>query len=108
MDHFTAVQYLVACPLNESEVGGDLVLIETSLFSYVNDAFLMLISSNLQKKSSEVSIKVRSLLSSFSFKGHTTVKIMVYYKCVLYPLEVEKLYLVTYLATIFYFGQSHS
>ena len=74
MDHFTAVQYLVACPLNESEVGGDLVLIETSLFSYVNDAFLMLISSNLQKKSSEVSIKVRSLLASFSFKGHTAVK----------------------------------
>ena len=30
MDHFT-VACLVACPLNESEAGGDLVLIETSL-----------------------------------------------------------------------------
>ena len=30
IDHFT-VACLVACPLNESEAGGDLVLIETSL-----------------------------------------------------------------------------
>ena len=31
IDHFT-VSCLVAWPLNESEAGGDLVLIETSLF----------------------------------------------------------------------------
>ena len=30
IDHFT-VACLVACPLNESEAGGDVVLIETSL-----------------------------------------------------------------------------
>ena len=30
IDHFT-VSCLAACPLNESEAGGDLVLIETSL-----------------------------------------------------------------------------
>ena len=46
--------------------------------NYVNDAVLMLISMNLHMKSSEVSIKTRSTLASFSFKGqatkHTTVK----------------------------------
>ena len=48
---------LVAWPLNESEAGVDLVLIESSpCFYYVNDAALMLISSNLHKKSCEVSI----------------------------------------------------
>ena len=30
IDHFTVV-CLVACPVNENEAGGDLVLIETSL-----------------------------------------------------------------------------
>ena len=43
----------VAWPLNESEAGGDLVLIETPCFSYVNDAALMLISRNLRNKSSD-------------------------------------------------------
>ena len=59
-----------------SEAGVDLVLIET--FPYVNDAILMLISRYLHKKSSEVSIKTRSIPASISFKGkvtkHTTVK----------------------------------
>ena len=70
---------LVAWPLNESEAGGDLVLVETSLcFSHINDAVLMLISRNLHMKSCEVSIKTRSTPASLSFKGqatkHTTVK----------------------------------
>ena len=74
IDHFT-VACLVACPLNESEAGDDLFLIETS--PLVNDAILILISSNLHK-SREVSIKTRSTPDSFSFKGqatkHTVVK----------------------------------
>ena len=45
--------------------------------SSVNDAVLMLISSNLHKKSREVSIKTKSPPASFSFQGqatkHTTV-----------------------------------
>ena len=41
MDHFT-VLCLVAWPLNESETRVDLVLIETCLLSYANDAVLML------------------------------------------------------------------
>ena len=46
LDHFT-VTCLVAGPLNDSEAGGDLVLIETSLlFSIVDDAVLVLISRN--------------------------------------------------------------
>ena len=77
IDHFT-VSCLVAWPLKESEAGGDLVLIETSLLSHVNDAVLMLISGNLHMKRSEVSIKTRSTPASLSFKGqgtkHTTVK----------------------------------
>jgi len=41
IDHFT-VLCLVAWPLNESETGSDLALIETFLLSYVNYAVLML------------------------------------------------------------------
>ena len=77
IDQFTVVS-LVAWPLNESEAGGDLVLIETSLLFYVNDAVLMLISMNLHNKRSEVSIITRSPPTSLSFKGrvtrHSTVK----------------------------------
>ena len=69
---------LVAWPLNESEAGGDLALIETFLLFYVNDAVLMLICRNLHNKRSEVSIITRSPPASLSFKGqvarHTTVK----------------------------------
>ena len=68
VDHFTVV-CLVAWPLNESEAGVDLVY-----------AVLMLISRNLYKKSSEVSIKTKSTSASLSFKGqttkHTVVKII--------------------------------
>ena len=67
IDHFTVV-CLVAWPLNESEAGGDLALIETSLLFSVNDAVLMLISRNLHKRS-EVSIITRSPPASLSFKG---------------------------------------
>ena len=52
---------LVAWPLNESEAGGDRNLFDS----------LMLISRNLHKKSSEVSIK-RSPPASLSFKGQAT------------------------------------
>ena len=46
IDHFIVVS-LVAWPLNESEAGGTLALIETSLLFYINDAVLMLIGRNL-------------------------------------------------------------
>ena len=59
IDYFTVVCFL-AWPWNESEAFVDLVLIETSLLSYVNYAVLVLISRNLHKKSSEVSIKTVS------------------------------------------------
>ena len=76
-DH-VIVACVVAWPSNESEIGVDLALIETSLFSYVSDAVFMLISINLPKKSSKLSIQTRSPPASFSFKGevtkHTTVK----------------------------------
>ena len=69
---------LAAWPLNESEAGGDLTLIETSLLFYVNDAVLILISRNLHNKRSEVSNITRSPPASLSFKGqvtrHTTAK----------------------------------
>ena len=63
---------LVAWPLNESETGTDIALIETSLLSYVNHAVLMLIGGNLHKKSNEVYTKTRSPPVSFSFKGQAT------------------------------------
>ena len=47
-------------------------------FCYVNDVVVTLISKNLHKKGSEVSIKTRSTPASLSFIGqvtkHTTVK----------------------------------
>ena len=67
IDHFT-VACLVAWPLNESEA-----LIEKSpCLSHLDDVILMLISRNLPKKSSEVSINTRSPLASFSFKYQAT------------------------------------
>ena len=68
-----------ALGLCQSETGGDLALKETSLLysTYVSDADLMLISGNLNNKSSDVSIITRSPPASLSFKGqvtkHTTV-----------------------------------
>lgn len=63
-----------AWPSNESEADAKLAWIEI----YVNDAVLMLISTDLNKTSSDVSIKTRSTAASFSFKGqetkHTTAK----------------------------------
>ena len=68
---------LVAWPLDEGETGVDVVVI-APCFSYANDAVLMLISTNLHDKSSEVSIKTRSTPASLSFNGqatkHTTIK----------------------------------
>ena len=60
IDHFI-VACLVAWPLNESV-----------MLCYVNDDVLKLISTNLHKKSNEVSIKTRSPPASFSFKGQAT------------------------------------
>ena len=41
--------------------------------SHVNEAVLMLISSNLHRQSSEFSIKTKSPQASLSFKGQTTM-----------------------------------
>ena len=41
-------------------------------FSYVNDVVVMLISKNLHKKGSEVSIKTSSTPVSLSFTGQVT------------------------------------
>ena len=61
IDHLTVV-CSVAWPLNESDVGVDLV--------NVNDAVVMLISRNLHKKSSDVSIETRSNLQSRRISAH--------------------------------------
>ena len=57
-------------------------------FVYVNEVVVMLISKNLHKKSSEVSIKTRSPPPSLSFIGqvtkHTTVKWTIDNGCTLY------------------------
>ena len=59
-------------PSNETEDDVDLVLIETSLLLYVNDAVIMLIIRNYLYK------KAVMFLSKLSFKGqetyHTIVK----------------------------------
>ena len=77
IDHFTVV-CLVAWPLNESEAGVDLVLIETSLLLLCKFLLISMRTASLVKKSREVSIKARSTPVSLSFSGqatkHTTVK----------------------------------
>jgi len=62
---------LVAWPLNESEAGFDLVLIETSLL-FLRDAVLVPIRSNLHMKSSKVFIKTGPTPASLSFKDQAT------------------------------------
>ena len=67
---------LVAWPLYESEAGVDLVMIETPrCYSYVNDASFMLISLNLHKKRSEVSIETRP-----TSIGHFRVHLSLHFK----------------------------
>ena len=68
---------LVAWPLNESETGVDLALIEPPCFSYDNDGVLLLISRNLHEKSNKVHIKTRSTPASLSFKDQVTKHTMV-------------------------------
>ena len=72
IDHLT-VECLVVWPQNKIEAAVDFVLMETSLlYLQCNDAFLVLISRNLHKRSSEVSIKTRSTPASLSFRSQTT------------------------------------
>ena len=66
-------------PLNESEAGVDLVLIQTSLL-------LLCKSSCLHDKSSEVCIKTRSTPASLSFKGQVTEQITVKWSIVFVEL----------------------
>ena len=56
IDHFTVV-CLVAWPLNESEAGIDLVLIETILFSCLNFFY----HKNLSKQYSQISLTPKFL-----------------------------------------------
>ena len=67
IDHFTVVD-LVTWPLNGSEAGVDLVLIQTSLLLFnANQVVLMLIRLHLHEKSREVCIKARSTPASLAF-----------------------------------------
>ena len=59
-------------PLNESEAGVDLVLIQTSLLLSCKCTKLALEQLDLHNKSSEVCIKTRSTPASLSFKGQVT------------------------------------
>ena len=63
-----------ALGLRQSETGGDLALKETFLLysTYVSDAVPLLVSGNLNNKSSDVSIITRSPPASLSFKGQVT------------------------------------
>ena len=70
--HFTVV-CSVTWPLNGSEAGGDLALIQTSPLYHVNANYLALEQLDLQNKSSEVCIKTRSPPASLPFKGQDTL-----------------------------------
>ena len=66
IDHFTVVG-LVTWPLNGSEAGVELVLIQTSLFFDANQVVLMLTSLHLHEKNREVCIKASSTPTSLAF-----------------------------------------
>ena len=77
IDHF-AVVCLVACPLNESEAGVDLIFMKTSLVFFCKFLLISMIKALfLHNKNREVSIKTRSTPASLSFKGqapkHTNI-----------------------------------
>ena len=73
MDYFTVV-CLVAWPLNESEAGVDLVLIETSLLFLCRFLLIstQMVSVTQQKQPREVCIKTNSTPASLSFKAQAT------------------------------------
>ena len=76
IDHFTFL-CSVTWPLNGSDGGSDLALIQTSQLLSWKCIFLALEHLDLQKKSSNVCIKRRSPAGSLPFKGHwslTTLK----------------------------------
>ena len=62
----------VAWPLNESEAGVDLVLIETSLLFLCKFLLISIRTHHLHKISSELSIKTTSTPASLSSKGQAT------------------------------------
>ena len=66
IDHFTVV-CSVTWPLNGSEAGGDLVLIQTSLLLSCKSSFLY-----AKRESREVCIKARSPSASLAFIGQVT------------------------------------
>ena len=76
-DHFT-VLCSVTRPLNKSEAGVDLALIQTSLLFLCKSFCCNANEFYLHKKSSEVCIKTRSNKAALLFKGlvteHRTVK----------------------------------
>ena len=76
-DDFMVVS-LISWPLNESEAGGDLVLIETPVLFLCKLLSMSMRTASLTKEKREVSIKTRSFPASLSFKGqateHTVVK----------------------------------
>ena len=82
IDHFTVV-CLVPWPLNESEAGVDLVLIETSLLFICKFPLISMRTASLTWESREVSIKTRSPPASLSFKGQATKQETV--KCSIRP-----------------------
>jgi len=71
IDHFTVV-CSVTWPLDGSEAGVDLVLIQTSPLLSCKCTWLALEKLVLQNKSSEVCIKTRSTPASPPFEGHVT------------------------------------
>ena len=71
IDHFTVV-CSVTWPLNGSEAGGDLVLIQASLLLLCKSTCANANWVHLHDKSSEVCIKTSSPLASLAFKGQVT------------------------------------
>ena len=71
IDHFTVV-WSVAWPLNGSEAGGDLVLIQTSLLLLCKSSCSNANKVPLHDKSREVCIEARSSAASLLFKGQVT------------------------------------
>ena len=86
--HLSSVVCSVAWPLNGSEAGGDLVLIQTSLlFFCVSEVVLMLTSWHLNEKAKR-SIKGRSTPASLAFEIQVTEDTTV--KCFIVLLHVER------------------
>ena len=104
---------LVTWPMNASEAGSDLTLIQTSMLFSFNCQLVSIRNFDLHNKSREDFIDTRSPVASLPFKGQvtkqTTVKWFILFSPTLntrFPAIITKRYYILYFSISYYFHYS--